>query len=233
MEQITGIGVLDKAVSIIAATAERPQSLADLVDELGLPRATAHRIASALEVHRLLRRDSHNRWVVGPMVSELARYASDPLADAAANVLRKLRDMTGESAQLFVRDGEIRVCISAAERASGLRDTVPVGSRLGMGAGSAAHVLLAWSTPEDINANLETSAFSARTIAAVRKRGWSASIAEREPGVASVSAPVRDRAGVVIAAISVSGPAERIGRSPGSRLSGPILTAARELEDHL
>jgi len=55
--------------------------------------------------------------------------------------------------------------------------------------------------------------FTGRTLAEVRRRGWAASVAEREPGVASVSAPVRDRTGRVIAAISVSGPIERLGRS--------------------
>lgn len=229
----TGIGVLDKAVSIVAAAAAQPCSLADLVERLDLPRATAHRIASALESHRILRRDVHNRWVVGPMVTELAASASDPLADASATVLRRLRDLTGESAQLFVRDGEVRVCVAAAERTSGLRDTVPVGSRLGMTAGSAAHVLIAWSDPADIERMLGEATYSARTIAGVRRRGWSTSIAEREPGVASVSAPVRNRKGLVVAAISVSGPAERIGRNPGTRLSGPILSAAADLETYL
>lgn len=233
MEQGTGIGVLDKAVTIIDCCARNPRSLAELVEELRLPRATAHRIASALEAHRILRRDNQNRWVIGPAVLELAAFARDPLVDAATGILRKLRDLTGESAQLFVREGNERVCVAASERSSGLRDTVPIGARLSMKAGSAAHVLVAWSDDADIMQALADSAFTTRTIAGVRRRGWSASIAEREPGVASISAPVRDRRGVVVAAISISGPAERIGRAPGTRLSRPLLAAAAELESKL
>ncbi|MFV0532316.1 MAG: IclR family transcriptional regulator [Cumulibacter sp.] len=234
MEQAaTGIGVLDKAVAIIDCCAESPRSLAELVEQLGLPRATAHRIASALETHRILRRDNQSRWVVGPAVLELAAFARDPLVDAASAVLRKLRDLTGESAQLFVREDDVRVCVAASERSSGLRDTVPIGARLSMKAGSAAHVLLAWSDEKDIMHILADSAFTTRTVAGVRRRGWSASIAEREPGVASISAPVRDVRGAVVAAISISGPAERIGRSPGTRLSRPLLNAAAELERKL
>lgn len=234
MEQaVTGIGVLDKAVAIIDCCAQTPRSLAELVEELGLPRATAHRIASALETHRILRRDNQSRWVVGPAVLELAAFARDPLVDASSAVLRKLRDLTGESAQLFVREEDGRVCVAASERSSGLRDTVPIGARLSMKAGSAAHVLVAWSGEQDIMHILADSAFSTRTVAGVRRRGWSASIAEREPGVASISAPVRDRHGKVVAAISISGPAERIGRSPGTRLSRPLLNAAAELERKL
>lgn len=229
----TGIGVLDKAVAIVECCARTPRSLAELVDELGLPRATAHRIASALEAHRILRRDNQSRWVVGPAILELAAFARDPLVDSSMVILRKLRDLTGESAQLFVREDDARICVAASERSSGLRDTVPIGARLSMKAGSAAHVLIAWSDDEDLRSVLTDSAFSPRTIAGVRRRGWSASIAEREPGVASISAPVRDRRGKVVAALSISGPAERIGRSPGTRLSRPLLNAAAELERKL
>lgn len=230
---VTGIGVLDKAAAIVECCARTPRSLAELVEELGLPRATAHRIASALEMHRVLRRDTQSRWVLGPAILELAAFARDPLVDASLAVLRKLRDLTGESAQLFVREEDTRVCVAASERSSGLRDTVPIGARLSMKAGSAAHVLIAWSDDQDIAHTLAESAFTTRTIAGVRKRGWSASIAEREPGVASISAPVRDRRGGVVAALSISGPAERIGRSPGTRLSRPLLNAAAELERKL
>ena len=134
---VTGIGVLDKAVAIIECCSRTPRSLAELVEELGLPRATAHRIASALETHRVLRRDNQSRWVVGPAVLELAAFARDPLVDASLAVLRKLRDLTGESAQLFVREDETRVCVAASERSSGLRDTVPIGARLSMKAGES------------------------------------------------------------------------------------------------
>jgi DNA-binding IclR family transcriptional regulator len=54
-------------------------------------------------------------------------------------------------------------------------------------------------------------------------------VAEREQGVASVSAPVRDRTGRVIAAISVSGPIERLGRRPGDRLAMAVVRAGQRL----
>ena len=135
-----------------------------------------------------------------------------------------LRDVTGESAQLYRRQGDRRVCVAAAERGSGLRDTVPIGSSLPLSAGSAAQVLLAW-TPED--PVVRTAAFTPRTLAEVRRRGWAHSVAERETGVASVSAPVRSRDGRVLAAVSVSGPIERLSRQPG-RLHAPAVIAAAE-----
>ncbi|KMS83049.1 IclR family transcriptional regulator, partial [Streptomyces regensis] len=127
--QQSGIGVLDKAVAVLQAAAAQPCGLAELCAETGLPRATAHRLAVGLEVHRLLRRGPDGRWRPGAALAELSGGTADPLLDAAAVVLPKLRDMTGESVQLYRRDGVQRVCVAAAEPPSGLRDTVPVGSR--------------------------------------------------------------------------------------------------------
>jgi DNA-binding IclR family transcriptional regulator len=138
-------------------------------------------------------------------------------------VLARLRDETDESAQLYVRDGDRRVCVAVAERPSGLRDTVPVGASLPLTEGSGGTVLRAWCDPTE-------GADSDARLARVRNAGWAASVAEREPGVASVSAPVRDRDGSVVAAISVSGPIERLGKRPGRRLAMPVVAAARVLE---
>ena len=233
MGKHSGIGVLDKAVLVLRTVATSPCGLAELCARTGLPRATAHRLAVGLEVHRLLRRDGDGRWRPGPALRELGEGAVDPLLDAAAVVLPRLRDITGESVQLYRRDGMVRVCVAAAEPPSGLRDTVPVGARLPMTAGSGAKVLAAWADPAVQRAVLGEAVFGERTLMEVRRRGWAQSVAEREPGVASVSAPVRDASGVVIAAVSVSGPVERIGRRPGVRWAADLLAAAEALHNRL
>ena len=96
-----------------------------------------------------------------------------------------------------------------------------------MNAGSAAQVLLAWDDPDRIQAGLASASFSAVALNTVRRRGWAQSVGEREPGGASVSAPVRAPAGKVLAAVSVSGPIERLTRQPG-RLHAPAVIAAAE-----
>ncbi len=158
---------------------------------------------------------------------------NDPLLTASAAVLPRLREITGESVQLYRREGSSRICIAAVEPPAGLRDTVPVGARLPMTAGSGAKVLLAYSDDATRQAVLPAAKFSDRTLADVRRRGWAQSAAEREPGVASVSAPVRDAHGAVIAAISVSGPIDRIGRRPGERWAADLLAAADALTRRL
>lgn len=233
MGQHSGIGVLDKAMAVLEAVAKEPCGLAELCTRTGLPRATAHRLAVGLEVHRLLRRGSDGRWRPGAALAELAGGAVDPLLDAASSVLPRLRDRTGESVQLYRRDGAQRVCISTAEPPSGLRDTVPVGARLPMTAGSGAKVLAAWTDPATQRSLLTDAVFGERALLEVRRRGWAQSVGEREPGVASVSAPVRDANGTVVAAVSVSGPIDRMGRRPGARWAADLLAAAEALQARL
>lgn len=233
MRQHSGIGVLDKAVGVLRATAAEPCGLAELCERTGLPRATAHRLAVGLEVHGLLHRGADGRWRPGPALAELAAGGVDPLLEAAGAVLPRLRDITGESIQLYRRDGIHRICIASAEPSSGLRDTVPVGTRLPMTAGSGAKVLAAWAEPAIQRAVLAEATFGDRVLVDVRRRGWAQSVAERESGVASVSAPVRDGTGQVVAAVSVSGPVDRIGRRPGVRWAADLLAAAEALQHRM
>ena len=224
----TNVGVLDKSVTILAALAERgPLSLAGLVDATGLSRPTAHRLAAALEAHRLVGRDGAGRYRLGLRVLAWAGAVSAEfgLAEAARPVLEALRDETGESAQLFVRDGGSRLCVAASERPSGLRDTVPVGAVLPIDRGSGGKVLLAYADDVGPGAGVDLA-----ELETIRRRGWAVSVAEREEGVCSVSAPVLDSAGRIHAALGISGPINRLGRQPGRHLSAPVVAAARELE---
>ena len=233
-DSMSGVGVLDKAALVLTALEQGPATLAGLVSTTGLARPTAHRLAVALEHHRMVARDLQGRFVLGPRLVELASAAGeDRLLATAGPVLGRLRDITGESAQLYRRQGEFRVCVAAAERPAGLRDTIPVGMQLTMSAGSAAQVLLAWEDPEHIQRGLANATFSAVALSTVRRRGWAQSVAEREQGVASVSAPVRSPAGKVIAAVSVSGPIERLTRQPGRLHAPAVLAAAEKLSEVL
>jgi DNA-binding IclR family transcriptional regulator len=220
----SGVGVLDKAVTILGTLESGPHSLAELVAATGIARPTAHRLAVALEHHRLVTRDLQGRVVLGPRSSELA---------AAAPALAALRDATGESSQLYRRQGDIRICVAVAERLSGLRDSVPVGASLTMQAGSAAQILLAWEDSEKIHRGLKNARFTAAHLSADRRRGWAQSVGEREAGVASVSAPVKGPNGKVIAAVSISGPIERLGRQPGRIHAAAVVATAARLTEHL
>lgn len=203
------MGTFDKAVVLLDALEERPRSLHELTEATRLPRATAHRLATALEAHNLVRRTTDGRFALGLRLVALGRAAADqlPLAVAARPALAALRDATGESVQLYVREGDRRVCVAALESPHGLRTIVAMGAALPLDRGSAGRVL---TSPDPAP--------------------WVASVAEREPGVASVSAPVRAVDGRVVAAVSVSGPLERTGADPGQRYGSAVARAAAAVE---
>jgi DNA-binding IclR family transcriptional regulator len=218
--------VLDKAVAILSFLAKNgPASLAEVIEGTRLPRPTAYRLLSALEVHHLVTR-GNGRYALGMRLLGWGSKAVGPdLVEAARPVLAALADETRESTQLYVREGDRRVCVASVERASGLRDTVPVGAVLPLDRGSGGKVLLAWA--ED---GRRFSGVDAAELDAIRSRGWAESVAEREAGVASVSAPIFGPDRKLKAAICASGPISRLGEHPGEHLAERVVTAAREVE---
>ena len=227
---VSGVGVLDKAVLILAfLSTDGPAALAEVVEGTRLPRPTAYRLLSALEVHHLVTRGG-GRYSLGLRLLGWGNMvvAGAGLVEAARPVLAALRDATGESTQLYVKEGEARVCVASVERATGLRDTVPVGAVLPLELGSGGKVLFAWAENEGRSLRIEDV-----ELDVIRNRGWAESVAEREAGVASVSAPVFGVSGDVSAAVSVSGPIARLGSNPGTRLAERVVAAAREIEGAL
>ena len=229
----SGVGVLDKTVKILDALESGPATLGQLVSATGLARPTAHRLAIALERHRFVLRDQHGRFVLGSRFAELAAAAGeDRLLTAAAPILQTLLDRTGESAQIYRRQGDQRVCIAAVERASGLRDSIPVGAMLSMEAGSAARFcwLGGFRTPASGSSPRQVHCGQAHRRPQAR---LAESINERDEGVCSISAPIRNASGQVIAAISISGPNGRMGANPGRRYAPLVMAAGKYLTDAL
>ncbi len=234
MDNHSGVGVIDKTAILLGALEDGPATLAQIVDSTHLARPTAHRLLIALEHHHLVDRDATGAFILGRRFRELAAsVGEDRLVAAAQPVLTALRDRTGESAQLYRAHGEHRICIASADRPVGLRDSIPVGTTMTMSAGSAAKVLLAWAEPELVHQALVGARFTAADLAVVREQGYAESSAEREPGVSSVSAPVWGTNGTVIAAVSISGPAERLTSHPAQQHADAVVAAARQLSDVL
>jgi DNA-binding IclR family transcriptional regulator len=210
MDSVSGVGVLDKAMEVLRALEDGPAGLVDLVERTTLPRATAHRLAVALEAHGLVRRDDEGRFCLGLRLIGLGHEAAEavPVWAAARPALTWLHAETGESVQLFVRDGDARVCVDSIESARELRTIVPVGARLPLAVGSAGRIL----------------------SGDAGGRSWVQSVGEREEGVASVSAPVHDARGGLVAAVSVSGPIQRTTKKPGDRYGALVAEAAHQVE---
>lgn len=205
MEMLSGIGVLDKAMQILHALSGGCADLSQLCERTGLPRATAHRLATGLATHGVVRRDPSGRYCLGFELARMGRVALEqfPLAELAMPVLERLRAETGEGVQLYVPEGDGRRCVISLASSHGLRWIVAEGALLPMDRGSAGKVLSGVAPLAD-------------------------SVAEREAGVASVSAAVVSGAHTV-AAVCVSGPIERLGRTPRQRFGDEVAAAAAQV----
>ena len=117
----------------------------------GLARPTAHRLIQGLEDHGFLASVGGFGYALGPRLLALAASAMRdlPLRELARPALERLARSTGESAQLYVRDGDRRICIDAAESRSELRTIVEIGASLPLTKGSAGKIFLAWSADHD------------------------------------------------------------------------------------
>jgi DNA-binding IclR family transcriptional regulator len=209
MDRVSGVGVLDKAFVVLNALVARPLSLSESVEATGIPRATCHRLLSALEHHGAVRRNNEGLYCLGPTLAGLGRGAAVqfPFLERAREIATEIRDRTGESVQVFIAETDGRRCVISLESPNGLRWIVPEGSLFPLSRGSAGKVLSAKTAPTT----------------------WVESVEERVKGVASVSAPILDADGHVIAAISISGPLERMSRTPGAKFGTVVVRGAKTL----
>lgn len=227
--------MLDRCVAVLGAVEAGARSFTDVVDATGLARPTAHRLIQGLEDHGFLIHVGGSGYVLGPRLLGLATTAMRdlPLREIAHPAVERLARSTGESAQLFVRDGDRRVCIDSVESESELRTIVEVGATLPLTKGSAGKVFLAWAGDHErrrLLAMAEDPERLDRQLATAVRRGWADSVAERAPGVASVSAPVFGPHRALLAAVSVSGPASRLGALRAKRYGPAVVETAGEIE---
>ncbi|HYY08705.1 MAG TPA: IclR family transcriptional regulator, partial [Actinomycetota bacterium] len=218
-ERPSAVRVLDRSVAILSAVEDGVRSYIDIVERTGLPTTTTHRLIQGLEENGFLIHIGGLGYALGPRLLALATTAARdlPLRELAHPALERLARSTGESAQLYVRGGDRRVCIDAVESERELRTIVGIGASLPLDKGSAGKVFLAWGTEQDRAMLAADEGRLPQQIATARRRGWADSVAEREPGVASVSAPVFGPGRTLLAAVSVSGPASRLGQLRAKR----------------
>jgi DNA-binding IclR family transcriptional regulator len=246
----TDVGVLDKLMEILAAVEAGAGTPKEVQHLTGLSRSTLNRMTLSLEQHGLLGRTVNRRWRLGPRLVSLGSAAIsgasdvEALREASRPALTRLSESTGESAQLYVRMRDRRVCIASSQSENELRTIVDVGAELPLTAGSAGKVFLGYGSEAELHRLLsdakppgasradDPERFE-RHVSYARRRGWAQSVGEREEGVASVSAPVLDLRGALVAVVSVSGPIQRLGRRPGPHYAPAVTLAAREIEQAL
>jgi len=198
---------------------DRPvMTAAEMARVLDIPRSTAFRIAQTLEGLGFLTRDG-DRYRIGPAVLRLGFEAISSLdvTDHARPLLEALRDETGCSSQLVIRDGREVVVVLKTTAPSAFASSVQVGTRLPAHATILGRVLLSDESDEALQrlypeAKLpKIGPHTPRTLAELkqllkqdRARGYAVSEAFFEAGVSAIAAPVRDSSGKTTAAVSIT-----------------------------
>lgn len=216
-----GVAAVDRAFALLAvlAASQGTLSLAELARASGLYKSTILRLVASLIRAGYVRQYGDGRYGAGSQAMQLARayQRSFRLDDVLLPVLRQLSRASGETASLFVPDGDARLCLRRIEPDRSIRIALYEGDRLPLGRGSAGRVLSAFA------------ADAPAALASVRDCGWAATQGERDPDAASVSAVVFGDGRRVVGAIALSGPRERFADTRVEEFVALLLDAAAHL----
>lgn len=216
------IPVIDRMVDVLFLLEKRPNgaTIRDLVDQLRLPRTTVYRILNTLQFHEIVRRSADGSYRLGSRLLALAARAVNESKDydlAAISLphLRRLVAETGEGCKVSVIDGNEVLVIAAVDGQKEYALTVVPGQRLPIHAGAASKVLLAALSKHELAERLQASLvrYTGRTqtdgkklaaeLAKIRRQGWAQDKGEYAPSIHAFAAPIPDRDGNTIAALSV------------------------------
>ena len=223
--------------------------VSELARRLDLGKSTVHRLLTTLAAEGLIEQDRRSGgYRLGLIMFELGeavRVHLD-LHVAAGPVLATLREQTGESTQVGVLDGSEVVYVDRAESSQSLRLFTETGRRVPVHCTSSGKVLLAHLPEEHLQHLLPDLPLPALTpytitdparlqleLAKVRRRGWGEAVNERELGVASVAAPIRDATGAVVAAIGIGAPTVRLGGVRRRQLGRLVVDAGQAVSRRL
>jgi IclR family acetate operon transcriptional repressor len=219
---------LDRALSILELLRTRAGglTLSEIARDLGLPRNSVFRIANTLLMHGYVERDGETRRLgLSPKLFGMAygSASSATLMEAAMGPMRDLRDATGETTILSVMAGDECLVVEQVPGIHPFRLVCDAGLRQPLNVSASPKALLAFMEPGGREAILRSARFRRWTPASItdkgrfrehlsqiRRRGFALDRGEHLEGVHCAAAPILNRLGLPIAAVTVIGPAFRL-----------------------
>lgn len=232
------IRALDRVMAILEAVAARAHgaTVTDVAADSGLNIATTSRLLREMAAVGLVARsDATGAYRLGTRMFTMARVATrrGTLIEAAAPVMRAVRDASGETVSLHIRVAAHRVCVAEVQSDQDLRRVVPVGLTLPLHVGATGKALLA-HLPSDVQDDY-LSSLSADEVAvtqplleAARRDGFSFAVDALARGVSGLAAPVFE-AESAVAVISVAGPSFRWTAERMTQFAPELVEIASEL----
>ena len=223
-----GVQSVDRALSILETLAEDDEGyrLSDLAVRTGLSASTVHRLLATLESRRFVQFDrAESKWHVGvrsfTVGASFARRRN--FSTQAIPYLRKLRDLTRETANLAVVDDEYIIVLTRMESREIMRSLTQVGGRVAMVTSGVGKAVLATYSDEDVGAVIRHHGMPRLTeksivrpgdlfkeLEKIRKQGFALDDEEACMGLRCIAAVVYNDCAEPLAAISVSGMTSRL-----------------------
>jgi IclR family acetate operon transcriptional repressor len=222
MSTPNGTQAVERAARLLTEIVDAGEALtfSELISRTGLAKSTTSRLLLALERRQLVRRED-GAYRAGALFDQYAwrSGASAPLARVARAVLERLAKATRETVNLGIAVGAAVEQIAQVDSVYLLGATNWVGRPVPLHASAQGKVLLAYGATELPPGRLErrtgrtvtNRAVLSRELEAVRQQRFAVTQEELEAGLDAVAAPVFGQGGEIVAALSVSGPASRIG----------------------
>ncbi len=240
------VQALDRGLQLLMIVAkENKTTLTELALRVGMPASTAHRLLVTLQKRGFVDFDkSTQEWMIGIEAFRIgsAFVQRTSLVEAGRDVMRRLMEETGETANLGIADDGDVVFISQIETPNPIRAFFSVGTRGPMHCSGIGKALLAEMAQDKVEQVLQRKGleeFTSKTLTspdalfadleATRRRGWSHDDEERHYGMRCIAAPIHNFHGEAIAGISISGPAARLPDDVISELGPKVKRAATEV----
>lgn len=243
---------VERAFAVLRSfTPERPvQGVSEIAEALNLNRTTVHRLLATLESCGAVRRDPiTHRYTISSGVLQFANvfHQVSNVRDVAREPMDWLRDATGQTAAVHLREGYDKVTIAQAESNQDLRMTYrDLGLPQPLHIGAPGKVILAHMPCKDVEEYLthrELVAFTEHSVTdpdrlraqirQIRDQGYGISREERRPGVVSVAGPVFDDTGKVIGAMNITGPVHAVSDDQVREIIPMVIEAAAETSRRL
>ncbi len=240
-----GTSALKKGLGVLSCFSwtKTQMSLTEIAREQGLPLPTAARLARALEEEGFLERDKKTKvFQLGFKCYLLGSIAKKTgfLRTIALPHMEELRKLFNETVNLYVREGDWRICYEQVESSLNLKRSARLGARFPLWAGASGRCFMAFMEKEEVDRLLdEVEPLTENTILSrkkvyekireLREKGYGTSVSEREEGVSSVAVPIFDGSMQSIACMTLSGPTARFSEQMISALIPALKARCREI----
>lgn len=241
------VPALGKGVALLDAVAREPGlSFTGIQERLGMPKSSTHHLISTMCELGLIKQRSVGGYALGLKLLELAGMANEN-NDLQRDAMPLLRDFAREiqlTCNLGMLEGSEAVYLARAEGARDIVVKSHVGQRFAVNYSALGKCLVAWLGPEPLDAVLGRLVFDRRMpktvtdatefrrqLAEVRTRGWALDDEEQAPNCRCVAAPIRDRDGAVVAAISAVGTLEQVDDRRLAKLATQVIATASAISE--